>query len=163
MFSEGEPPVLMKPLEDLTAISPNKILLECHITSGKPKASIKWFKDNKEVYSSNKYLMSYEDSVACLSIAPTEMKDAGRYRCEAANKLGRVETEAAMTVHCKFVNISIGFFHQIGSNYMDNFYNKCFCFQDFISGKCLMFLSSSNSYVINSNNCFYLIFIRISC
>ena len=98
----GDAPELLKPLEDLKVIAPAKAVFKCKIEKGKPKAKISWYKDNKEIYASNKCLMSYEDNEASLSIAPSELMDAGTYRCEAVNKLGRVETEAKLTVHCKY-------------------------------------------------------------
>ena len=69
---------------------------------GKPKAKITWYRNNKEVYGNNKNLISYENGAACLSLAPSELSDAGKYRCEAVNKLGRIQTEAVLTVLSKY-------------------------------------------------------------
>ena len=38
--------------------------------------------------------------VASLTVKQTEFSDGGWYRCEASNKLGRVETQATVTVYC---------------------------------------------------------------
>ena len=50
---------------------------------------------------SAKYEMSYEEEVASLVIHKTEPDDADVYRCEAANPLGRVQTEGSLSVHSK--------------------------------------------------------------
>ena len=54
--------------------------------------------DNKEVYASTKHQMSYDEGKASLSISTSEIKDAGKYKFEAANKLGRVECQCLVTV-----------------------------------------------------------------
>ena len=45
--------------------------------------------------------MSYEDEVSTLTIDKLEPADDNTYRCEAANKLGKVETQCTLTVHGK--------------------------------------------------------------
>ena len=45
--------------------------------------------------------MSYAGREASLVINNTEQADAGRYRCEADNRVARVETEATLTVQSK--------------------------------------------------------------
>ena len=53
------------------------------------------------MYRGSRYEMSYSDDVAELVIKQTEPGDAGKYRCEAANALGRVESTGKLTVHSK--------------------------------------------------------------
>lgn len=59
------------------------------------------YKGTKTIKKSPKYEMSYEDDVAALVIHKTEPADAGLYQCEAANVLGRVQTEGTLAVHSK--------------------------------------------------------------
>ena len=47
--------------------------------------------------------MSYTGRDASLVIKDTELSDAGRYRCEADNRVARVQTEATLTVQSKFL------------------------------------------------------------
>jgi len=42
--------------------------------------------------------MSYEGDEASLTLVGTEPGDQGSYLCKAANKLGTVDTECALTV-----------------------------------------------------------------
>ncbi|GFO38541.1 titin, partial [Plakobranchus ocellatus] len=96
---EGVPPVLLEPLQDIAVIAPKDAILECDIDVGEPEAEIKWFRGKKEVKKSSKYEMSYEDEVASLVIHKTEPQDSDVYRCEAANPLGKVQTEGTLSIH----------------------------------------------------------------
>ena len=79
-------------------VSPEEAHLECDLTLGDPKASLHWYKDNRELSSDKKYDSHYQDEVATLVIKNTEVADKGLYRCEAINKIGRVETECTVIV-----------------------------------------------------------------
>ena len=82
-------------------IAPEEAHLECDIDIGDPPAKLVWYKDNKEIRPGGKYTIEYGDEIATLVIRDTTTSDAGSYRCEAANKLGRVETECSMVVQSK--------------------------------------------------------------
>ena len=101
LFAVGEPPAILEPLSDQVVVSPDDAILECYIDPGDPPAEIHWYKDNKEVYKSKKYTISFKDEVAELVISGTDIKDSGWYRCEAVNKLGRVETQCTLAVESK--------------------------------------------------------------
>ena len=64
------------------------------------------FKGPKEVYEGHRHMMTYKDRKARLVIEKTEPTDAGRYRCEAYNQCGRVETGAKLLVHGESAEIS---------------------------------------------------------
>ena len=83
-------------------IAPEEAHLECDIDIGDPPAKLVWYKDNKEIRPGGKYTIEYGDEIATLVIRDTTTSDAGSYRCEAANKLGRVETECTMVVQSKW-------------------------------------------------------------
>ena len=95
----GDPPEVVRPLKDVTAVAPKSAVLECSINLGDPEAKVKFFKDAKEVYGGGKYDVEVVGQRVTLTIGGLELGDAGRYRCEAANKLGTVKTEAKLTVH----------------------------------------------------------------
>jgi len=97
----GTAPKVIEPLADKSAKAQKETTLECKIAGGEPTASIHWFKDNKELYEGKKYHLTYAKDVATLRIADSAVNDSGTYRCEAANKLGRVDTECKLTIECK--------------------------------------------------------------
>ena len=86
---------------DMEIIAPEEAHLECDIDIGDPPAKLVWYKDNKEIRPGGKYTIEYGEEIATLVIRDTTTSDAGSYRCEAANKLGRVETECTMVVQSK--------------------------------------------------------------
>ena len=98
----GEPPELVKPLEDKTVVLPEEASLQCTISPGDPEASVSWFKDDKEIKDKDdRVVPTYKDSKATLTFKKVVLKDTARYKVEGSNKMGRVETECKMTVHSK--------------------------------------------------------------
>ena len=55
-----------------------------------------------QVYKSDKHEIGFKNNKAVLVIHKSDIDDSGKYRCEAANKIGRVETEAKLTVCSKW-------------------------------------------------------------
>ena len=45
--------------------------------------------------------MTYMDGVASLTVHNVEAGDSGKYRCEASNRMGRVETSCRLSVNGK--------------------------------------------------------------
>ena len=99
-FPAGTAPKILEPLTDRTIEASKETTLKCKISSGEPAAEIHWYKDNKELYHGKKYQLSYTKDVATVQFRDTGVSDGGTYRCEAVNKLGRVDTEAKITVQC---------------------------------------------------------------
>ena len=99
----GESPKLKAAMSDVSVVSPSDATLKCRIVQGEPPATVHWFHGTKEVYDGTKYEMSYDGDTASLTVLKTCGADGGVYRCEAANKMGRVDTEANLTVQCKYL------------------------------------------------------------
>ena len=97
----GEAPKLVSALQDETTKSPRSVTLCCRIRKGEPPATVRWYHGTREIYAGDKYSMTYDDDKACLEVSPTAAADGGKYKCEAANRMGRVETEAKLTVQCE--------------------------------------------------------------
>ena len=85
----------------MVVLAPEEAHLECDIFPGKPAASVRWFKDNREVAITKRHQMRYRDAVATLYIQNTEFTDGGWYKCEASNKYGKVETTCELLVQGK--------------------------------------------------------------
>jgi hemicentin len=97
----GSAPSLEEELSDISVKSSQKVTLKCKITAGDPKSKITWYFKDKEVKITKKMKVSYENEEAVLTINDAELSNAGSYRCEASNKLGRVETQCTLTVNSK--------------------------------------------------------------
>lgn len=57
-----------------------------------------WFKHDKEITTSNKYTVRYEEGSASLEIKHLEISDVGVYSCKATNSAGSKETSSTLTV-----------------------------------------------------------------
>lgn len=86
-------------------VAPNSAVLECRIDLGEPEAKVRCFKDTKEIYSGTKYQIAIDGESVKLVVSNTELTDASKYKCEAANKVGKVETAAQLTVHSTWILI----------------------------------------------------------
>lgn len=93
-----EPPKFVMKL-DLTKLVLNGSLatLECKVT-GSPEISIRWYKNETEVSSDDKYQMAFIDSVATLQISICCVEDSGDYICQASNEAGSDRCSCLVTV-----------------------------------------------------------------
>lgn len=98
----GREPELLGELQDVTVATPEKLTLSCEIDCGDPTADIHWFHNDREIYKGKRYIMQTEDDTVSLTIKDTDAKDGGWYRCEASNKLGRVQTQCTVTAVSKY-------------------------------------------------------------
>lgn len=62
-------------------------MFECQVT-GTPEIDIYWFKEGSQIYPSERYHMSFVNSMASLEVCATDAKDSGLYYCEARNEAG---------------------------------------------------------------------------
>ena len=103
----GEAPNLLEDLSDLTSNAPDKVTLQCTVNLGDPKGTITWYKDDKKLKTSKRVEPSYLGNVASCVISQSEFSDAGWYRIEVENKLGRVQSQCQLTVYSKFSTLSV--------------------------------------------------------
>lgn len=66
--------------------------------SGSQPMSVSWFKDNTEIYSSDKYDISFKSNVAVLCIKSSQVMDSGRYSCQASNEAGRTSCDVTVGI-----------------------------------------------------------------
>ncbi|XP_078481079.1 immunoglobulin-like and fibronectin type III domain-containing protein 1 isoform X2 [Ciona intestinalis] len=67
-------------------------------TVGKPEPEIAWYKDGIRIKANNKYSMRNQYGVCTLTIYDCRARDAGMYKCEANNQVGRAICEANLSV-----------------------------------------------------------------
>lgn len=66
--------------------------------SGSPELKIKWFKDNKELSAGAKYQISFAKKVAILKIRSADKADAGEYKLEVTNHVGKASCQTKLSV-----------------------------------------------------------------
>ncbi|KPP72549.1 titin-like, partial [Scleropages formosus] len=93
-----EPPKFVMKLESSKLVkSGSTIILECKVT-GSPTIKIKWFKNETEITSDDKYQMTFSNSVATLQIVKSAVDDSGHYICEASSEAGCDRCNCVVTV-----------------------------------------------------------------
>ena len=91
---------MLSELSNQIVVATETIKLSFTADLGDPLAAVHWYKDNKEIYENIKNSFEVDDDSVSLTISECNLKDAAAYRCEASNKLGRVETQCTLTVLC---------------------------------------------------------------
>lgn len=99
LFSERKnPPVFTKkPSEHTEDIEGKLVKIEGRVSGSQP-ISVSWFKDNTEIYSSDKYDISFKSNVAVLCIKSSQLTDSGRYSCQASNEAGRASCDITVDI-----------------------------------------------------------------
>ncbi|XP_070535071.1 twitchin-like [Ptychodera flava] len=92
-------PRFTKQLEDQIVVQGKVATFECHVT-GQPKPEIKWYKNVRELYNNDKYLMTQEGEKCFLTISNVFGEDDDQYICEAVNRGGKKVSRAQLTIKC---------------------------------------------------------------
>lgn len=71
--------------------------LECKV-AGTPQLSTGWFKDGKELTSSQKYRITFLNNVSTLKIMDAEKEDGGLYTFAVQNDVGKSSCTASVDV-----------------------------------------------------------------
>lgn len=66
--------------------------------SGSQPLNVTWYKDNNEIYASDKYDISFKNNVAVLSVRESTGSDGGSYTCEASNEAGKASCRVSLTI-----------------------------------------------------------------
>uniref|UniRef100_A0A673JL95 Ig-like domain-containing protein n=1 Tax=Sinocyclocheilus rhinocerous TaxID=307959 RepID=A0A673JL95_9TELE len=85
LFVKEPPKFVMKLDSTKLALNGSLATLECKVT-GSPEISIRWYKNETEISSNDKYQMTFIDSVAKLQISNCCVEDSGDYICQASSE-----------------------------------------------------------------------------
>lgn len=107
------PPVFTKkPSENIEDTEGKLVKIEGRVSGSQPIA-VAWYKDNTEIYSSDKYDISFKSNVAVLCIKSSQVSDSGRYSCQATNEAGKASCDFSVGIaggfglqHC-FTHITL--------------------------------------------------------
>ncbi|XP_071942196.1 twitchin-like isoform X2 [Antedon mediterranea] len=92
-------PKILKALEDTTVEQGKAAKFEVSYT-GKPKPDIRWFKGQREIYSNDKYLISFDGDTCILNISQVFGEDSDEYSCEISNIGGKKFSRADLIIKC---------------------------------------------------------------
>ncbi|XP_072095260.1 myopalladin isoform X3 [Mobula birostris] len=98
-------PVFIKPLQDVTAIEGQLVVLECRI-KGVPFPKIEWYREETLIEDSPEFRilqkkprsMSDSEEICTLVIAEAFAEDSGVFTCTASNKYGTMSSMAHLSV-----------------------------------------------------------------
>uniref|UniRef100_A0A8C3KN32 Ig-like domain-containing protein n=1 Tax=Calidris pygmaea TaxID=425635 RepID=A0A8C3KN32_9CHAR len=93
-----EPPRFIKKLDSSRLVKQHdSTKYECKI-GGSPEIKVTWYKGETEIHPSEKYRMSFVDSVAVIEMHNLSVEDSGDYTCEAQNPAGSASTSTSLKV-----------------------------------------------------------------
>ncbi|XP_042730629.1 titin-like [Lagopus leucura] len=92
-----EPAVIVEKAEPMRVTIGDACTLECKV-AGTPELSTGWFKDGKELTSSQKYRITFVNKVSTLKIMDTEKEDGGLYTFAVQNDVGKSSCTASVEV-----------------------------------------------------------------
>uniref|UniRef100_A0A8C0H227 Ig-like domain-containing protein n=1 Tax=Chelonoidis abingdonii TaxID=106734 RepID=A0A8C0H227_CHEAB len=97
-LSVKEPPRFIKKLDSSRVVKQHdSTTYECKI-GGSPEIKVTWYKDEAEIHDSEKYSMSFIDTVAVIEMHNLSVEDSGDYTCEARNAAGTANTSTSLKV-----------------------------------------------------------------
>uniref|UniRef100_A0A3Q3GUZ2 Ig-like domain-containing protein n=1 Tax=Labrus bergylta TaxID=56723 RepID=A0A3Q3GUZ2_9LABR len=82
--------------------------------SGSQPLTVTWYKDNSEIYGSDKYDVSFHNNMAVLCVRDSSTYDSGEYTCTASNEAGEFDIPLEPTTVNEGEKLSIKC-HVIGS------------------------------------------------
>lgn len=98
LFGFPEPPRFIKKLDSSRLVKQHdSTKYECKI-GGSPEIKVTWYKGETEIHPSEKYRMSFVDSVAVIEMHNLSVEDSGDYTCEAKNPAGSTSTSTSLKV-----------------------------------------------------------------
>lgn len=66
--------------------------------SGSQPLTVTWYKDNNEIYGSDKYDVSFKNNMAVLCVRESSSSDSGVYTCAASNEAGKASCRVSLTI-----------------------------------------------------------------
>ena len=92
-----EPPTIQEKPEVVKVTCGDPVSLECKL-AGTPQIKVRWSKSGKELQSSRKHRLCYENNVSSLNIQSSELQDSGEYLFEATNSVGTCSCKVTLVV-----------------------------------------------------------------
>lgn len=66
--------------------------------AGSQPITVNWYKDSKEIFSSDYYDISFKSNVSVLCIKKSQSSDSGAYTCKATNEAGSASCQATVNI-----------------------------------------------------------------
>ena len=97
-FNHSEPPVFVKKLSHMTAVSGEEVTLVATVKGSQPM-TVSWVQDKDHVLrDGDNRKITFENNQATLKIFKADKTTTGKYTCQLKNDAGVVECMANLTV-----------------------------------------------------------------
>jgi len=98
--SGGDGPGVIEPLQDQTILVSETAKFTAVLKVGEPRADVVWSKGGRPLKPNDKkHRTVFDNDTASLEIVNCEASDAAEYSFVATNKVGKVSSQATLTVH----------------------------------------------------------------
>ena len=93
-------PYFVLMLNDTIALEHEKVEFRVKVL-GTPKPSVQWFKDDMEVFASDRLEIRTEEDGGSVVVRDVRLSDCGNIKCVATNILGRATSVAQLDIEGK--------------------------------------------------------------
>uniref|UniRef100_A0A8C9Z9W6 Ig-like domain-containing protein n=1 Tax=Sander lucioperca TaxID=283035 RepID=A0A8C9Z9W6_SANLU len=94
---QGKPPMIHEKPELIKVTRGDPVSLECRV-AGSPQIRVKWTKEGKELQSSRKHHLYFDNNLSSLNIQSSQPEDSGEYLFEAKNSFGTCRCKVMLVV-----------------------------------------------------------------
>lgn len=104
----AEPPVFTVKPESQDALPGSRVVFKSAFT-GSPPFTVKWFREEKEVFTGGKCFMKKDASSSSLELHSLKPSDSAKYTCQVSNEAGKTDCTAVL-----FVKGAVSCFPSVG-------------------------------------------------
>lgn len=91
------PSFTKKPSTTIEDIEGKVVKIEGRVAGSQP-LTVNWYKDGREIFTSDFYDVTFKSSLAVLCIKKSQLSDSGTYMCKATNEAGSASFEVSVHI-----------------------------------------------------------------
>ncbi|XDV30076.1 hypothetical protein PO909_033071, partial [Leuciscus waleckii] len=91
------PSFTKKPSATIEDIEGKMVKIEGRVAGSQP-LTVNWYKDGREIFSSDCYDVTFKSSLAVLCIKKSQLSDSGTYMCKVSNEAGTASYEVSVQI-----------------------------------------------------------------
>jgi len=91
------PSFTKKPGATIEDIEGKMVKIEARVAGSQP-LTVNWYKDEREIFTSDCYDVTFKSSLAVLCIKKSQLSDSGTYMCKISNEAGTASCEVSIQI-----------------------------------------------------------------
>lgn len=96
------PSFTKKPSETLEETEGKLVKIEARVAGSQPMV-VNWYKDGTEIFSSDRYDMTFKSNMAVMVIKSSSSSDSGTYTCKVTNEIGSASCQVSAHITGAFI------------------------------------------------------------